>query len=665
MPTKKVETVDSGIDRSFLRRTTAEFAADFIDGLGEVIWNSIDWSGKALDSIITVRFFMKGSLQCIQVSDHGDGANKLGRSAIVSMGKSLARKMRNMKGRNGFGRLAFLHHALSCIYETKTVKSRLCRVEFDEKKLLDTWFGSGKMDWDLSELPPDHVVKTSGTSVTWVGLGEGEHVRSEHDRTPERVVQELAKRLLPNLARRIVVIDYDGQQYPLEQREIEGDPIRGEIHDAPIFKDMNWDLAIVAERQATVDRVMIGAYGPVCTVSEFLSRVRGNRDLLLRLRPLLSYPKLSGGIEIPYLNELTNPGRKSFRAELFDNRALVENILLAIFKLIATEIEQRLTTGSSDWMHSDDQTLISQLVEGIHQATGAKPEHREQIDIDENNANIKLEPGMSTTIRIRTARDDETYVWDIHHCGGQLDTARGAQVVYTAGDQLGRFTLYARRVGEDNDMPLKTVTINIVPELDFRLKRSFITLMSGERCQLTLDERALHHVQGEIVWDDSNCGGTLINPDGDRTKATYVAGEGKDQHFLIYVYDSADPDKRRDTCTIHIVSEREDRQKPEKVENEFTYNGYVFWLDFYRMEARGDALRHTSYFETGNPTLINLNMLHPLFLDKPDSVVLEAARFQIALCVAEAIIRMEERDDDTKQLAGMVYAELTHPQTVH
>ena len=104
------------VNRAVLDKLTDGFR-HFLDASVQPVENGFDWKTDSL----TIRFYTTADgVPCVDFIDNGQGMDETGREHYRGLCESGARGDESKKGRNGTGRLGFIHHAMECRTTTKT-----------------------------------------------------------------------------------------------------------------------------------------------------------------------------------------------------------------------------------------------------------------------------------------------------------------------------------------------------------------------------------------------------------------------------------------------------------------------------------------------------------------------------------------------------------------
>ena len=531
----------------------------------------------------------------------------------------------------------------------------------------------------MIDKPPRHPVRATGTRVILRGLGEGTGFlykgkplvrpsgtdRNQEDRSPARVVAELAECLPPNADRFVTVIGRDGKTLPLTVRRIEGEPIIGRARGVPGIGDVSWDMAVVANRRSE-DRLTIGALGTKVSWSEFvrlIHKVKRYATLLSQLDPF-NDPHTAGHIEAARINDYRGVNSNSIEGDIAEDEALVEGLLITLIEEALPGVRKALNADGKR-ATSDENTFLAELAGIFHEATGVKPKGpTRRVTVTQRHARIVLEPGESQEIEVN-ADPSVRVVWDVTRSGGALNTPRGSKVTYTAGAVCGdAFVLVARDMADATNT-LYEVTIEIVAQMPFAFSRAVYRMDLGDRVRVALDERAVAHTSKNIVialakTQPAGSPGDVRIEHARNAAEAYVLSGAHEGYVEIEAYDAKDRARFSAKAKISVERGFRDRAKSASpLDTEFIYEGRRYELAVSLYSGSREAFRHVSYLsEATAKSTITLNLSHPLFDGKPDAVRREAALWQVAERIAE------DRNhgstlDELVQEAGLIYATIT------
>ncbi|OGL95621.1 hypothetical protein A2348_01890 [Candidatus Uhrbacteria bacterium RIFOXYB12_FULL_58_10] len=673
------EAVRSGVDPDVLFQILRSFLS-FPRSIAELISNGLDWRVNGSSPEISVRYVNDGDEINVEVTDQGRGADAKGRRYLTSLGRSAARELGGMRGQKGSGSKSWIWHCRYVTIETVPEPGTLYRVKVTVEKLLEWLFGTGVGNtdaWEVVTKPGNHPVRATGTRIILHGLGADNGqtykkkpmVSTREDRSPARLIAELAECLAPNVDRFITVTDEKNVSHRLAARRIEGEPIIGESLGVPGVGDMSWDVAVVANRQAGIDALRIGALGTYVTWQEFVRLVRRNTRYRTLLAPLDQFwdPRLSGYIEVTGLNDHRSTSSEAFDADVGEDEELVEGALVTLIERMLPGVQEALK-NERPTVTSDVASFLSGIAGVIQSATGVIPMGgpTRHVSVTKRRTSIMLERGDQYEIEIK-ADHDTRVVWDDSDSGGTMTPKRGPKGTYTAGTACGDdYTLVARNVADATQV-LYEVKVRIVPEIPFAFSKPIYRMDTNDRVVVSIDERALRRTSGDIVIQvakkQSDGAPHDVRLEHDGTHRASVASGCTEGFVEIEAFDRNNPGNFHAWAKVSIERGLRDRPKQRSpLDLEFVYDGRRYMLAASMYSGYHEALRQVSYLTPGEEaSTITLNLDHPLFDGKADVVRAESALWQIAMRVVDHVshgLSVEEM----VQESGVIYAHISRPQ---
>ncbi|OGL62229.1 hypothetical protein A3C09_02465 [Candidatus Uhrbacteria bacterium RIFCSPHIGHO2_02_FULL_47_44] len=628
------------VDKSILDKLTDGFTG-FADAVVQIAENAFDWGATEF----TIRFYTdpKREISCVQFRDNGQGMDERGREAYTNLCDSAAREDDSKKGRNGTGRIGFINHAVECHTITKAADQTAFEIVLTKERMHDAWFERNTtLAWTAKKLSFDHLLKTSGTIVTWRDLTVGTKSQ-QAQRTAERLIEGLAEKLSPHIARKIRVetVDETGgvQTFELKPRELKGKPIEGRT-TTPVkhLGDVEWNLYVVQQSDRSADFVMMGAMGPVCSWTTFARAFTHDpryRTLAREIDIVLRHPYVVGSIDIPKANKFAVNSRKEFNANMLEDEHFCEALLKFLRLEIVPLVENELGMRSEEIVTTDDATLLADVCRNIHEATGEAPIKQKVIEIALNRHCVDLVPGRSYVFEIKDPRPGRPYHWDAKASGGSLDTNTGTRVTYTARDIGEGHTLRVSMMGDVKDAPSAIITINIFATIPMRFGKPTVRMGFHDRRFVRLNEVP---AGADLVWTYQKWGGE-IKISKDVTEAEILSSD-KAGDFDITVVNKNNPSDTAN-CTIRI-REQDEGESPktgETTDRQFIVEDHLFELSSTTMRGTPDANAKTSWIERGDGyTIITLNLGHTLFDGYTDAVRRHAALREISQRVAHVLL---------------------------
>lgn len=634
-----VEIHEAAIADDWLERTSAPYGEDWLDYLTELQWNGRD---AGATTILTEYFLDEDGDLCVRVIDDGMGMNRVRRSAFLDWGKSNWDTVTQVRGKNGNGRLGFVHHCARLTAETKASDGDLYVTSFTAAELRRMW-REGRGTWTRKSLPPRHLIKTTGTVITLHKIGKGDGVNPRHPRTVKRVVDGNAKLVPIDLGRKIRVKDEKGMTYELKQRKLRGQVIEGDHHDVPLVGDVSFRLGVVEKHETDVDTVELFALSKVCTLGEFFSAVAkiGNASLHVYLkacRAVLEHPLVSGVIDIPFLNPFVGDARDRVGQKLLDRHDVLLAILKFLRETVVPKVENAIGLKSEQIERSDDDTLIRSLLEMVGAKTAGRraagdgtPDAQTTLSLDTGHFYVLC--GRTHAITVTDPREGGTITWTARG-EGTLDKVVGPRVVLTAGRTTGRVDVSIKETLKGAPDRTTTVRADVVLELPFQFDTTVRSAVPLQR--ITLKLRYPARVCGRISWS-APAGTTLErkgDPDGIGIEEAVFSAPGIGD----YAVEASVPgeDDLLKVCTVK-VADRNAAEVTSASRRELEYEGHVYELRVRNFPEGPDGERHAVWSASGGAgrTVISTNLANSQFARKADAVRMPLVLLHIAGIIAE------------------------------
>lgn len=626
------------VDPSILDKITDGFTG-FLDAIVQIVENAADWGAES----ITLRFYNDpDGVPCLDFIDDGEGMGSDGRNAYTILGASLARLHADKIGRNGTGRTGGIQQADEIRTVTKASDDGAFAITLTRESMFEAWFVDGGMQlaWDPIALPFRHAIKTTGTVVTWWNLGHGDK-RKLVSRKPEIVIDGLAEKLSPHIARRVRVEIADAkgkaETHDLKQRKLRGREIEGEDHNVEQLGDVEYMIYVVEKADRGLDHLMIGGMTPVCTWSQFVSMLLKDRryaDLARSVHAILGHPSVVGLLDIRKLNDYAVNNRKAFNQNLLEDEDFVHALLIYLRRKIVPLIEQELGMRSQEVVTRDDTELMRDIVREIHETLGDGPSTVIKGDIillDNYNVDVKI--GTTYVFNVKNPKEGARYVWDSSDSGGSLNTDIGPRVEYTA-ERLGlRFRLVVRMMGDAKTTPSSEILINVLEHVPMRFTRYTVHMDQNDQATIRVSDVP---DGAYLVWT-TNLKDCKLDVQPGRCEAILTSGD-IDQAEDIKVADRDNPDE---VTVMTVIIEKGYKRKPGNPapvsDSEFTYEGRRFMLDTTRYQPGPECDENMSDLQVvGTLCVIVLNLQHKAYPEDKPAVRRANALREIQLRVAEA-----------------------------
>lgn len=649
--------VPAMVDDSFLRKHTGHLR-DFRLYAVELLTNGMDAGAKNL----SVRWQEQRGCMNILFQDDGIGVTDQGLRMIPSLDMSEHADNPKKRGRNGNGLKGFVQHCDAIRIESKRAgDNRLFTIEFTLKELIQMW-RTGTASWKTTTVPTNHSLRTcSGTLVTLLNVGQGEHVNKRHDRSPQVLIDSLGKLLSRQTCHLITIFDAQGKSHKITERRVLGTKIEG-TGSIEGLGQVTYDLAVIPDPDLKQrEHVEIWAMDEkICDLRAFLDRIRPTASvatLLDSVRTFLDHLMVIGMFMAPGFNSyIGGTDRTDFNQDLFDDDELIFRIIRFMVEKIVPEVEKNIGDDATEKMrNSDAHTFCTDLVR-LMQAVGGPPKITTptgDVDFDTlkvTPARIELEPGMQVRVEIKDPRPGVTYRWNASSSGGTIDRKVGTSVTLTGGNVQGRYQLQV----SDGERTI-SILVDIVAELPFGFTVAARHCGPGERITHTLANT--HHTSEKFAWTVQPADGKLeISPNTLSARHTLPLTLGQITQITVTVKEivtnvTRSPKTAR--CTIFVAPRKDrDSQLRDPSTTDFSYNGRNFRLQT-RVFASPEMQGTMSYIEPSivetRPHLVTLNLGHVAF-QGPDIEKRIVGQFQIALHIAQIQLRS---DDRTRLLSSM------------
>ncbi|MCX6714272.1 MAG: ATP-binding protein [Candidatus Uhrbacteria bacterium] len=631
---------------------------EFSKAAEQIVCNAVD----ANASEILITFFEQDGKRCVSFYDNGSGMDVHHRDAYTGLCVSTSLGDKNKHGQNGNGRLGFIHHGQKCVAFTKTPEEGVHSITLTEASMIDAWFPDRNVPnswkplvWSPVSVGIPKELRTTGSYITWFDLNVGTP-NEQKCRTPEYLVENLADRLSPYMAR-IVRVRYlkNGKwvEQPLKPRVTIGKPIEGSFHGPQPLGDIHWNLDIVADNKHLLP-VKVSSPNPVCAWEQFIAPfLKDARYSLLanEITHVLRHPWVMGRIEISSLNEreyVTND-RDGFKGSLLEDEVLCRKLLECLRIEIVPKVEAELGMKSDEIKTTDDETLIAKLCQDLHDRTGEKPSRHSVAKIELDHGRIELTPGETCVITIKNPKEGR-YVWDTSACGGSLEPNTGTRVVYTA-KKLGIFKLVVRLMGDVRNAPEAEVSIKIVDRLPMRFTQTSLHLDCKQERHIRLE-----HVpeNAKLVWTPPAKWDGKLEIAPDKTSARIITGS-MEGTFDVTVTDT-EHEGIAANCAIHVEKDYEPNTRTSNtIDDTFVYEGRVFELDSSKLPGNPctSILQELSAYAK-----ITLNFAHPMYEQASVATRYALCFREIALRIAHILLPKESTQNELHQKAGEVTAKL-------
>lgn len=626
-------TVPAHVDDSHLPKHTEGFA-DWPKAVRQLFNNAHDAGAKRIEAF----FSRSGSHLDFHVVDDGKGVTQKGLEALASLDLSPPSEVEDSFGKNGNGSKGFVHHARALRVESRRPnEDRLFVIEYTPSELIAMW-KTGTATWQIiSPVPRNHKLQSHGTVVTMVDVGHGEYVRTNHDRSLERIIEEVGQEIPTFLSHKITLFDERKRAHKLKPRRLLGNKIEGEGSVEGIGP-VSYEFGVVPNPDAMIDPIKLWALEEVCDIRTFFSKIKLTKaiaSLLPTLRLFFEHPQFNGILAAPGLKQLVNgTGRESFKTELYDDTALIFRILCFMHQIILPKLEQALGKDTTDRiLNTDNAAMRSDLVRTLQSAGSAPSTSRPTNPVDPEKIHVspstlEAEPNDQFTLQVRNPKPGVIYRWDASRSGGLIDRQTGTSITYTSGNKIGNFILSV-----SDGRRSHTCTISIKQELPLAFTIPVHRVEPG--ATITLNLKNTRHTTREFQWDDTKCGGEL-EVSKDTLSARYTAGD-KEQEFSVQVTEKNPVGSPKSAKAFIFVEHSSIRDLPSDSVFHYPANGKAYELQL--VAFTGTETASLSSYERESvgqrPHKIMVNTGHAGYGNQTDTARRMFAFINIALRIAQ------------------------------
>lgn len=591
------------------RKTIHAIGGGKFSWLRELVDNSNDARAKRIDIRVTDT--------TVTVTDDGGGFTPEGLNAYASLGVS-PEGVIERKGKHGTGAKAVFTVASTVRVMTVWEKDeeQVVTFSFTDDELEDALFGGPDILARVGRRTAHNFPRElrSGSVIEFTNFQRGKQPKEES------IIAQLGHLLAPWVAENVRV---NGR--PLQKREIIGQTIKREIKHR-VLGLVRVQLFVPIERQPD-EELMLGALGPVCSLRSFA------RELEVGVRQTIPdvyfTGDLCGLIDVAQFNKFSTPGRKEFSSDLYtsDSLALFLNLLNGD---LLEDVERSIGMVRKEGDEREVDRLLTAVQQRINRATGYEP--GTQVGVGErierptlfsiSPKDVELGTTETQAFRVRHFHGDPNdLVWEASKSGGEINEKHGLEVIYTAGNREGRFTLVVKSASDPTLSDEATITV--VQTLEFSAHPRRITLERGTTVRVYA--RKVNVTSGKLRWRLQPGAGYLSDTQG--VAVNYTAGQKTGVYSLI-VEDRADPGISF-TIPINVVEEPKLRRggsagpgrRLAPLPYEFRLGERVYTL---RSTATPYSPVMVDAVEGREATTLYLNTAHPLYREAREAGELPA-----------------------------------------
>lgn len=649
---------------NWLQKMVATTGTDFLNMLTELLNNARDAGAK---SATIERYRDADGDLCLRVIDDGVGMDHRRRVAFNSLMKSdWNRRGAEVRGHCGTGRLTIFLHAPSADVQTIDADTGAYNFgTFTAELMMKMWL-TGVGNWGEGARPTNLPIGNSGTAITLHKLGKGAGISERHDRSVERIVNNLAKELPIDFPGRVRVIDEDGKVHALVPRRLRGTKIEGS-EDVPLIGSVSYSLGVTETVDGKEPPVTLFGISKICSLSAFFGLVGELRDpeieaFRLPCGVILCHPLVGGIIDVPALNDFVDHDRKNVSPSVLEHRDKLLELFRFLHKHVVPRVEEAIGISADNMSSSEDQVLVDGLLRDIG-ALGTRTGPRSRgpkgtdaplrVDMDD----FYVLPGASVPMRVVNANPAATIAWEAVS-GGEIKRTDGVSAVFVAGNQIGPGEIRVIEAVGGRQVRETTVRPRVVPEIPFEFENALRHTEPGQAVGLTL--RFPNRVRGRIRWNTPP-GTTLVESRGraEPNEARMSFAADKLGTYSVEAYVEGDDDLLR-VCTI-VVSNRPSSDGDGPIRREIEYNGTVYEVRIQNwvVSEDSDAAFHvvTQWAGDGARVVLMVNTRSKPLLGASDAVRKGLLLSHVSSIIAENVLA--RRADMTNQviLPGMLRLE--------
>ncbi len=395
-----------------------------------------------------------------------------------------------------------------------------------------------------------------------------------------KIIKTLANYLHPNIAAMVTI---NGK--PLEPRVITGKIITQDLKVNYLEGSQNVRLYI-PEKTGPNDVLRLGGYDPIMYVPEWARQVREIQpELYQRIPEEMLVSGVYGDIYIPELNQFRHHDGSSFQAALYDSN-LLERVIDFLDEEVRPIILEQLP--KDDKPIAEAEKLAQELCDRTNPVYGFDPDDLKEIPKgnEDGGKTKKRDPsnkpdhlilvtprrpeilqGESITFEIeQTTGTSGNFTWDATNSGGKINHNKGREVIFTANQGIGRFSLIVydtRKPSRRTEVPIR-----IVASKPLSISPRQISFSAGKDVPF----RVVNYNQtGILRWELSTQdvpGLCLLREEGTATTVhtTVITTPGT---YTLTIYDESDPENLRAEASFTVSKPPEDLGKMLKIEDRY------------------------------------------------------------------------------------------------
>jgi hypothetical protein len=540
---KRTGIIESGIGDDYFTNTYK--GKPWIHCLIELIKNSRD-SGANNIQLDTSNPLI------LQIVDNGKGMNKPGKSAFISV----ARSMKQGSAMFGTGaKMLIFSHSVEFIVRTVTQEDSetVCTFRCTTEKLDELLSTHGKLDEEYEEKTTKNwpYPFPTGTEITFQLREPKRPCITRGD----ELASELATRL-PMKFRHIVRVD--GNMLPEKS-------IVGEIFDLkvnhPQLGNISLEIYRPSDARKETDKLLFGS-GEVGEVPALNLRQSLDATLRSRLPPIYTLNLVCGFVSIPYLRKYANEDRDSIDPNVTSDP--MTPFLIDLLRAIEPQVKKCLKLESKGDPGESERALqeIHDLLQQVYgmdikarepttlpldedEQAGPKPPSpfRLQLSRREFAVGEEINVVLDVDESVRKSYDLTNVTWSPFtdaHFKDIRKTGRGLRLIAA---KPGRCTITADLRGSPYDA---NAHVLIVDRRRIHFAQSHVVVTQGTSVTLML--RNTDTLKGEVLLNSTGNNTYRLAPEGDRA----IFNAGTPETATMTAMDSKDS-SHRTTCEVEVI----------------------------------------------------------------------------------------------------------------